>query len=621
MQHERILFFSAYAPWHYHTQIELTLAAALRLRKAQVRMLTCDGLFPVCDVHRRNLNPRQVNSCNACQASTARLMADGQADYRWLSRYVTPTQIAQAEAWVQSLEAAQLASATWNDRPLADWALSSALYQERRTQADWKDPAFAQLFRDQLQGTRLAFEAANAAFDDFQPDLLVLLNGRFFAHRAAIEAARERHVRFVTHERGMQKNSLCWRDGELTHDLEGEMRSWSQVAQQPLENSQIDFVQNILRERRHGKGMSWDVRYSPLPEEREALIAKLALDARPIVALFTSSEDEQATFPRWAEGAFANGCDWLDATLEVARAIPTHQFVIRMHPGLLSMGTQQAALKHAQDLAKRLPENCRLVGPKDDISSYTLADIAELGIVYYTTLGLEMAARGKRVICVVRGWYGHAGFADFVQDKQDYAATIKAALGREPELEIARRALRYAWNAFGVWSLQFQKIVEEPRHLGKRTYTTLSELSPGADKELDRICEFLQHGRPLFVAPSKKALLEQLDAETRRIAHSLELAPQAAPLAQLAANCDSVLAQIEAAETAFGAGNGDHACELLLAVLEQAPDAIRAWKDLGSILHAGGHRDDAAAALERVLCIDPQDQEARFDLELIRGGA
>ena len=615
MQHQRILFFSAYASWSYHTQIELTLGAALRQRGASVRFLACDGLFPVCDVHRRNLNPRKPNSCNECQASSARAMSVGHADYRWLSRNLAPELFAKVRDWADSLAVEQLAQATWNGRAVAQWALSSSLYQERRAQTDWNDATYVRTFRDQLHGCALAFEAVQAAFDEFQPDLLVLLNGRFFAHRAALEVARERGVRFVTHERGLLKNTTIWHERELKHDLEGERLQWNAVAQQALEPRQIDFVTRVLHERRHGVGMSWDVRYSPPPEERAQLAAKLRLDERPIVALFTSSEDEQAAFSSWAGGAFADGREWLEATLEVARSTPSHQFVIRMHPALVSMGSSRSALEHAQELATRLPENCRLVMPKDDVSSYTLADAAELGIVYYTTLGLEMAARGQRVLCVVGGWYAHAGFARLVQKQQDYAAAIADELGRGRDLEIARRALRFAWHAFGVWSLPFRKVIEEPMHHGKPTYTKLAELSPGMDAELDRLCDYLLHAQSLFPPPTQPSTHEQLEAESRHIAANLGLMSQDPTPVK---SSDSVLPQIIDAEAAFTAGEVERACAMLLDALETDPQAVRAWKDLGAILHATGHREDAEAALQQALRIDPDDQDARCDLELVR---
>lgn len=616
MKHSRCLVFSPYASWNYHTQIELTIARALTLRGAEVWVLTCDGLFPVCDVHRRNLNPRKTGSCNTCQADSAQAMAEHGVRYQWLSRFVPMDVAREIETWAAALRDDELAQARWRDASIGEWALSSALYQERRARPDFANPEFAASFRRQLVATALAFAGASAAFDELQPDLLFTLNGRFFAHRAAIEVARSRGVRFVTHERGFLKDTLYLHDRELKHELEGDRRLWTSLRERPLDDREIDFVERVLHERRFGKGMSWSVRYSPPPEEEAGLRAKLALDERPIVALFTSSEDEQATFPDWSAGAFQDGRDWLDATVEIARAIPTHQFVIRMHPALVSMGSAVAALEHAAELATRLPENCRIVAPKDDVSSYTLADAAEAIVVYYTTMGLEMAARGKQVLCVAAGWYGHAGFARFVARPSEYASALHDALGRPPNIEVARQALRFAHAVFARWSLPFDLVVEEPMHRGKRRFRTSLELRPGRHELLDRICAFLLDGADLF-APDPIADVEaRRAAETSRIEASLGLgAPPVDPASR-----------VLEAESAFADGQADRACELLLLALDPTTPALdptwtnRAWRDLAAILHATGHEEDATAALEQALRLDPTDEAAREDLTVLRGG-
>lgn len=615
MKHSRCLVFSPYASWNYHTQIELTIARALALRGAEVWVLTCDGLFPVCDVHRRNLNPRKPGSCNVCQAESAIAMAEHGVRYHWLSRFVPVNVAREIEAWAAALRDDELAQACWRNAAIGEWALSSALYQERRARPDFADAEFTASFRRQLVSTALAFAGASGAFDELQPDLLFTLNGRFFAHRAAIEVARARGVRFVTHERGFLKDTLYLHDRELKHELEGDRRLWTLLRERALDDREIDFVERVLHERRFGKGMSWSVRYSPPPEEEAGLRAKLSLDDRPIVALFTSSEDEQATFPDWSAGAFQDGRDWLDATVEIARATPSHQFVIRMHPALVSMGSAVAALEHSAKLAERLPENCRIVAPKDDVSSYTLADAAEVVVVYYTTMGLEVAARGKQVLCVAAGWYGHAGFARFVARPSEYASALRDALGRPADVEIARRALRFAHAVFARWSIAFDLVVEEPMHRGKRNFRTSSELNPGRHDTLDRICAFLLDGAELFPIEAAGDTDARHAIETARIEASLGIADASA----------DPTSRILDAEAAFTDGRADLACELLMLALDPNSPTLdmawtsRAWRDLAAILHATGHSEDAAAALEQALSVDPNDQAAREDLAVLRG--
>jgi len=502
MAGRRILIASPYASWHYHTAIEITLAHALRARGAQVLQVGCDGLFPVCDVHRANLNPRPANACVECQWRVLDGFRRLVAPLAWLGRWSDPAERSEIARWSRALRDDELAHAHWRSYPIGAWALSSALYQFRRSSLEGADAEVFATLRGQLEGCALAAAAYERLYEDVRPDALLVLNGRFFAHRAALELALRRGIRVHAHERGGAKDTLAWRSGSLYMDLEPARRLWAARAHLPLRAEELELVRRTLSDRRVGRGMSWSVQYSPAPQQEAALRERLALDERPLVAVFTSSDDEQATFPDYRAGAFPRARDWLPATVELARRMSDHQFVIRMHPGLVSFGANEGVLRDAEELSARLPENCRLVRPTEEVSSYSLADLAAVGIVYYTTLGLEMAARGQQVVAVAKGWYAHAGFCRFVEDARDYERAVRAASARaraEPaDLEVARGAHRFLYHYFGDLSLPFPLVREEPMHCGKPSWRRTSELLPGRDAVLDRLCAALLEDRDVY---------------------------------------------------------------------------------------------------------------------------
>ena len=85
---ERVLFFSPYARWNYHTALEITWAHALRLRGADTKFVLCNEILPVCDIHRANLNPRTEKSCLECQAQNATLFTQMGMPYEWMGDYL-----------------------------------------------------------------------------------------------------------------------------------------------------------------------------------------------------------------------------------------------------------------------------------------------------------------------------------------------------------------------------------------------------------------------------------------------------------------------------------------------------------------------------------------------------
>ncbi len=497
----RALFFSPYGQWHYHGACETTMAHALAARGVDVRFVACDGLFPTCDVFREATSPRTPLSCLSCQKTTASLYDGMATHYEWLGRHVTPGIEREIESWVDSLEDGELLDAHYRGYPVGNWIRSSVHFHYRASRIDLTDKTLAAGARDHLAGCALAINGLENAFDRFCPELLVLLNGRFFSHWAAIELALARGIRVVTHERGMRAGTLRFAENSRVHDLSlfEEISSlWGDV---PLSRNELLWTEALLDDRRFGRGIPY-LRYSPLPEPEADVRSKLALDDRPVVVAFTSSDDECAAFDERNAGAFRDSLHWFEETVRLGATLPHAQIVVRLHPNLTKEGTNRQTLELAERLRRDAPDNVRIVDPDEEVSSYTLADLAALGVVFSSTLGLEMAASGQPVVTVARGWFGHCPFVTSLDDATQYAAVAAANLARPPARETARHAFRFAFRYYRELGRPFPWVKEEPRHAGTLTYDHTDALAPGCDPELDALCEILLGERPLVAPPT-----------------------------------------------------------------------------------------------------------------------
>ncbi len=511
---ERILFFSPYAKWAYHTALECTWAHGLALRGESLKFVLCDAQFPVCDVFRAGVNPRDGMSCNSCQRDVADQFHALRVNYEWLGRYVPPEVPRIAEEFARDVATASLLQAHWKGLPVAAWTASSAGFHYRSSRLNVDDPVIEMLLRGHLKAAVIAAEGLRVLLDDFQPDTMVTLNGRFYPHWIAIELCKQRGIRFVTHERGLRKNTIRFTENSRMHELESNRERWSRWKDVPLQEDQVQHIQGVLQDRRDGKGYSW-MCFSPPPQAREEVCRKLDLDDRPIVGVFGSSEDETAAFPDRTAGAFPDSRQFLPAVLDYARRRPEYQFVIRVHPNVNSLGTNHQQLEHARTMRESAPENVRVVMPKDPVSSYTLADLSCAGIVYATTLGLEMAVTGKPVVAVAQGTYSHTGCTTQVERPEDFEQALDHALGAPPSRETARLALRWAYHYFDQFAIPFDLVREEPQHHAELRYSTAAEIMPGKDPTLDRVCEFLRGREDILPSPDLGAFSLGCDAEDR----------------------------------------------------------------------------------------------------------
>jgi hypothetical protein len=494
----RILFYSPYATWGYHTALEATWAHSLKTRGADVQFVLCNGLSDTCDVYRANLNPRQgPNACLHCQKGATEYMFQLDMPYDWLGTYLPLLTKEKATAWAASLDNEELLDARWRDMRVGQWASATAYSQNRVARLDMDDPEVSSMFRGLLVGTVLNLEAMNTLLDTHRPDTLVLLNGRFFGHSVALELAKRKGIRFVTHERGFTTDTVRFAEQARTHELGGMQELWDMWQDVPLESSEFASAAQILQDRRYGRNFS-RMSFSPPVQEQAKVKRELGLDERPLVVVFNSSDDETASFSDRREGAFPVSNNFLPAVVKLAVERPHLQFVIRIHPNIsvAQAGTNQNALEHALQIQRTAPSNVRVVMPTDEVSSYTLVDLADVGVVYGSTIGLEMAASGKQVLCMAQSTYAHTGATHQVNQPGDLAPALdealQVALSQGPNIETARRAMRWVYRYFREFSIPFD-LVRGARDdsAPSLSYSSVAELLPGRHEWLDRICQYL----------------------------------------------------------------------------------------------------------------------------------
>ena len=611
----RVFFHSPYAGFSYHSGMEAVLAHALAWRGARTWFTTCDGLFRECDVFRRGIGkvPHRVDtSCLYCQAQQATELAGFKQPFTWLGRYLTRDEPEQAAAFAAGLDRADLLEATWEGLPVGLWAQSSAFHQFRLSRIDLDLPEVEEVLRACIEGTVVSAMALRRAFDEVKPDVVVTFNGRFFSHRVALELGRARGARVVTHERGFEKNTIFLREG-ATHGLELFDRIWEDFHATPLSPSSLRRAIRIVHNRRYGKNLSWKA-FSPAPTDLEEVRQRLALDDRPVVAAFTSSDDEWLMHPERREGPFPDSLDWIPATVAAARQSPELQWVVRFHPNLVGNGTNQQALQQAHALASDLPENCRFVLPEDDVSSYTLSDLCACGVVYGTTLGLEMAARGKPVVSVARGWYGHTRLVHRVDNPASYLHVVRQAVRTPHRLRVAREAHRFVHHLWTETAWPFPWVEETRGTKGRLQVANTSDLAPGANAGLDRLCDLIVEGKPLQEPPRPGP--DQNDLEDF-------LLLQAYPLLRGDPERPDNALEIALTEAEQSLGSDPaRARHLAERLLGSTPDLGPAWRLLAQALVRQGHGRPAHRAAHRATQLDPTDGaawEVRLVLEAQRG--
>ena len=519
----RVLAYAPYNRWALHGQWEMTILHTLRLRGAEVEYVLCDGLYSECDQFWAAHNPRPANACLSCQADVTKLCAEMGMDYRWLGRYLAPDEGREALRWAQAVPAGELLSATYGDWPIASWVRMSLQSHFRASEPDVSDPAVERAVRGYLHSGLVAAFALDRLLTESDPDVLLLFNGRQSSLRVAMELARARGIRTVTHERGQRPETLLLIENGDVLALERVRRYWREWGDVPLSADEADAASRLMVDRQHGRDLPWKALSAP-PQPLTEVRARLGLSAqRPVWVLFTSSDDEVAGDDDWGS-TFASQRAWIDRTIAYAAAHPELDLVVRIHPNTgskRSTGANHAQLAEMATLHDNLPPNVRIVEPDEDISAYSLMDLCTVGLVWISTAGLELACKGKETVIAAGSFYSHGGFVRTVPDPARYEAQLDELATLAPgavSAEIRRGALRFAYGYFFRLAIPFPLVRMPDVHTGVLAYSSLEELLPGRDAGLDRCARILLEGEAVCPPPTATELARTTDAEDALLA-------------------------------------------------------------------------------------------------------
>src|SRR6185503_16273082 len=502
---KQILVFSPYALWTFHTVYEGTFAKACRLRGAEVTYLLCDGL-PECDQHwfSKAGGPRPDDICQRCRAASSTNVGPSEFPSQWIGQYLSPAERDEVTSWAASLQPQEFSSATFRHLPLGEWVISSINSYFRQFPPDLTSSAVVQLFRNFLVSAGLVGIALANYLDRNSVDSAILFNGRQSITRVAMEILIARGIRVLTHERGeYQREHLNARENAHCMSPLPFASFWKTWGGIPLTRHELEEARMWLVQRRYGANPAW-IQFSKTVSAESVRRQLRIPKSKRLLALFTSSTDEVAGDPLM-QGPYPSQEDWVRDVIEWVRNHKQVELVIKVHPNLGGnsyIGAATHELNFYQRIRTSLPENVQMVMPEDNVSAYSLAEEADFGLTFGSIIGLEMALLGKPVLLASRAVYEHAPAFLTVRSREELTALLEKSLHPSDGREIQRQAFRIAYYAMCVCDMPFPKVTVESLYHARENFQNTTELAPGMDPSLDRICRFLVEDGPLFEQPS-----------------------------------------------------------------------------------------------------------------------
>jgi hypothetical protein len=184
---------------------------------------------------------------------------------------------------------------------------------------------------------------------------------------------------------------------------------------------------------------------------------------------------------------FADQIDWLGALVAFVEQRNDLQLAVRIHPREGVTARDNVSSQHLRRLRAafdRPYNNCRFFWPQDKVSSYDLGELADVALISWSTIGLEMARVGVPVLASTQGvaFFPHDDFLEWGPTRESYFQTLEALLHRTSSADLISGAFRW-YNLF---------------HLGHSLH--LGDVVPTFDF----------HGLPPFRLPAEARTVEDI---------------------------------------------------------------------------------------------------------------
>ncbi len=285
--------------------------------------------------------------------------------------------------------------------------------------------------------------ALQRVFEREKPDVVIVPNGTILEMGVAYQVASAMGIETVTFEFADQRERIwiAQNDEIMSHDTTA---LWQGLGGQDLPEKARQAMVELFSARKGARlwgGFARQWQQNP-SQGASAVKEALGLDERPIALLPTNVLGDSLTLGR--ERITPTMADMIVGTIKHFIDHPEAQLVVRVHPGELKVhGTSMIDV--IRENFKTLPENIHIVKPGDKTNTYDLVEIADLGIVFTTTVGMEMAMAGIPVIVTGKTHYANKGFTHESADWQAYTDLLKKIVAKPAAYRLTEKQVEQVW--------------------------------------------------------------------------------------------------------------------------------------------------------------------------------
>ena len=435
-------------------------------------IFVCDKALPRCNNERiHKVRERDSNICKDCFGPYSVIAAKTKAEIHYVSSYLSREDSNYAEDVYRNLNSLHAClSYEYDGIPLGQLTKKSVLrfyYIGELTESEEHLKTYREFIRANIL-TLISWRNFVNSFSN-KPDLILLYNGTLSFESVIRFFCKRNQMDYVTHETYVGTNSWIFKKNDEVMLLDWP-EEWKRFEAQPFTPHMEKCARDFLNGLQYGKQM-----YAVLNESHR-------LDPRlkgvKYTVLFTNLNFDTAVLGR--NPIFKSMLDWIEQVIRYWIQNNIEMIlVVRVHPAELKLTSASSDFtgERIRNLVSGAA-NIIIYDADDQVNSYELIKNMDFGLIYSSTIGLEIAYHGKPLLVAGDAFYKNQSFVNFPLNTVEYFEILASFLAGEflniPEIN---RVLRYAYFIYFIRVKRLKGIdMNHSNHTNRFDFTTADEL-------------------------------------------------------------------------------------------------------------------------------------------------
>lgn len=467
---------------HAFSELEFMSAAQLKLRGHEVLVVICDGL-PYTE--REIVDLPRIESFKSCSNRTQRYCRAYGIPFVTINSVLTEDEKRKSrELSLGSI--ADLLNYKHNDIDLGEFTKRNHSHYFK---GDIKpEGSFEGIYRKAFEAACLIEISMSKILKKYHDYDLVTANGKFIQSGIPVALAKNSGQSFYTYEVFNQGNGVIVDKNRCSLE-QGMDDVWNELKKTELNQDDLKKLYHSFDLQQKSISLDHDLWDADRIDDEDEITAMLGLDlSKKVIACYPNVYWDSVHMG--IRSVSADLTQWLIDMINFASSNKEIQLIIRTHPGELKVAdiikSKFTMVDTIAEVFSELPPNVFVIEPDSNISSYSVAKIADANLVWNGTIGQELALRGIKPVVVADAYYSKKGFtSDFLdfEELTKYLLEIKI----RPTLSEEEKRLAEIFS----YNVRFNRKFNAPFYLGTRCYLfKYSKLSQGNNKTLDNLVDF-----------------------------------------------------------------------------------------------------------------------------------